>query len=80
MMSDTLTKDGIKFVISRLLENANEAVTESKKNKNDQFAAGRRLAYYEMLDILKTELDIRGQDLKELGLDIDLEEKLVDGK
>ena len=80
MMSDTLTKDGIKFVISRLLENANEAATESKKNKNDQFAAGRRLAYYEMLDILKTELDIRDQDLKELGLDIDLEEKLVSGK
>ena len=39
--------------------------------------AGRKVAYYEMLDILKTELDIRDQDLKEFGLDIDLENKIA---
>ena len=77
MMADVLTKDGFKFLIARLLENANEAVEESNKNKEDKFAAGRRLAYYEMLDILKSELDVRDQDLKEYGLDIDLENKIA---
>lgn len=76
-MTDALTKEGIKFLIARLLDNANEAVEESNKNKEDQFAAGRRLAYYEMLDILKNELDVRDQDLKEFGLDINLENKIA---
>ena len=77
MMTDALTKEGIKYMIARLLENANEAVEESKNNKEDQFAAGRRLAYYEMLDILKSELEVRDQDLKELGLDTNLEDKIA---
>ena len=76
-MTDALTRDGIKYMIARLLENANEAVEESKADREDMFAAGRRLAYYEMLDILKTELDVRDQDLKEFGLDIDLENKIA---
>lgn len=76
-MTDALTKEGIKYMIARLLENANEAAEESKENKGDEFAAGRRLAYYEMLDILKSELDVRDQDLKEFGLDIDLENKIA---
>ena len=76
-MTGALTKEGIKFLIARLLDNANEAVEESNKNKGDQFAAGRRLAYYEMLDILKNELDVRDQDLEEFGLDINLENKIA---
>lgn len=31
----------------------------------------------EMLDILKSELDVRDQDLKEFGLDINLENKIA---
>lgn len=77
MMTDTLTREGIKYMVARLLENANEAAEESKENKNDAFCAGRKTAYYEMLDILKTELDVRDQDLKEFGLDIDLENKIA---
>ena len=77
MMDDGLTKDGIKYMIARLLDNANDAVEQSKADMDDKFAAGRRVAYYEMLDILKTELDIRDQDLKEFGLDIDLENRIV---
>lgn len=76
-MADALTKEGIKYMISRLLENANEAVEESKENKDDAYCSGRKIAYYEMLDILKTELDIRDQDLKEFGLDIDLENRIA---
>lgn len=77
MMTDALTKDGIKYIIARLLDNANDAVRESSEHKDDLFAAGRRLAYYEMLDVLKNELNIRDQDLKEFGLDINLENKIA---
>ena len=77
MMTDALTEEGIKYMVSRLLENASEAAEESKKNKDDPYCAGRKVAYYEMLDILRTELDIRDQDLKEFGLDIDLENRIA---
>ena len=71
-MNDKLTKDGIKYMISRLLKNASEAAEQSKQNREDAFSSGRALAYYEMLDILQSELDARGQDLREYGLDVDL--------
>ncbi len=71
-----LSEDSLKYVIARLVENANDAVKESEIDKGDMFNQGRRLAYYEMLDILKSELDVRDADLKELGLDFDID-KLV---
>ena len=71
-----LSEDSLKYVIARLVENANDAVKESEIDKGDMFNQGRRLAYYEMLDILKSELDVRDTDLKELGLDFDID-KLV---
>lgn len=67
----------IKFIISRVIENANEALEESKQNKDDAFYKGRKLAYYEILDTIKNELIVRGQDLKEFGLDIDLEKTFL---
>lgn len=73
MMTDTLTRESIKYIIARLLDNANDAAEESREDKSNKFLAGRKLAYYEMLDILRTELDVRDEDLKEFGLDIDLE-------
>ncbi len=76
-MTDALTKEGIKFIIARLLENAADAVEESKKKPADEYSIGRRVAYYEMLDILKSELDVRDQDLKEFGLDINLANKIA---
>lgn len=35
------------------------------------------MAYYEMLDILKSELEVQDQDLKELGLDTNLENNIA---
>lgn len=67
-----LSEESLKYIIARLVDNANEAVEESEKDKSDAFNQGRRLAYYEMLDILKGELDVRDADLKELGLDFDV--------
>ena len=76
-MNDGLSKEGMKYLIARLLKNANEAAEESEKERDNDFAAGRRVAYYEMLSILQTELDIMDQDLKEFGLNIDLENKIA---
>lgn len=76
-MGNSLTSDGIKYIISRLVSNAYDATSESRKNKEDEFAAGRKVAYYEMLDILKSELLVREQDLKEYGLDFNLEKNIA---
>ena len=76
-MNEKLTSESIKYIIARLIDNANDAVGESRKDRNNLFNEGRQLAYYEMLDILQSELSIRDQDLKEFGLDIDLENKIA---
>ncbi|MCX4340777.1 MAG: transposase [Lachnospiraceae bacterium] len=73
MMTETLTRENVKYIIARLIDNANDAAEEYKKDKSNKLLAGRKLAYYEMLDILRTELDVRDEDLEEFGLDIDLE-------
>lgn len=77
MENKNLSEESIKFIISRLIERADEAMQEYQKDKNNDFESGRSLAYYEMLDILKTELDLHEQDLKEFGLDINLENRYL---
>ena len=72
-----MTESEIKFIISRVIENANDAKEEAKGNKNADFYEGRKLAYYEILDTIKNELIVREQDLKEFGLDIDLEKTFL---
>ena len=63
----------MKYIIARLVANANDAVQEGNKDRKDAFNQGRRLAYYEMLDILKSELEVRDVDIKEMGLDINID-------
>ena len=77
MANEKLTKEGIEYIIGRLLKNAQETVGEWERDKSNLFYDGKALAYYEMPDIIKAELDIREQDLKEFVLDVNLEEKLL---
>lgn len=67
----------IKFIISRVFENAKDAAEEAKQNKDDDFYRGRMMAYYEILDTIKNEMDVREADLQELGLDINLEKTFI---
>ena len=67
---NAMTDSSIKFIISRVIENAYDAIAEAKQNENDNFYKGRKLAYYEVLNTIKNELDVRDIDLKEFGLDI----------
>ena len=67
----------IQFIVSRIIDNARDALNEAKQNKDDVFYAGRKLAYYEMLDTIKNELVAREQNLEEFGLDINLEKTFL---
>ena len=67
-----MTIEAYKYIISRVLERAFESIHEADQSK-DEFQAGRKLAYYEIADIIKSELCVRDADLSEFGLDVDLE-------
>lgn len=66
-----------KFMISRIAEKAKDAIKEANDNSNQDYWEGRKFAYYEILDTIKSELDVRDEDLKEYGIDFDLESSLL---
>ena len=70
------TAESYKYIINRVLERAFESIKEARESDND-FDNGRKLAYYEVADIIKSELWVCDADLKEFGLDIDLEKILL---
>ena len=76
-MADNIGIDGISYIVGRIVERAREAAEESKDNREDGFKDGRALAYYEVLDILRTELSVREISLEEIGLDFNLERELL---
>jgi len=76
-MMNKLSEEAIKYIISRVIDNANDTVEESKQNKGDDFYKGKKMAYYEVLDTIKNELEAREMDLKEFGLDINLEKEYL---
>lgn len=63
----------IKYIIARVIDNA----SDDEPKDRSEFTLGRRLAYYEILDTIKNELIVNEQDLKEFGLDFNLEEKFL---
>lgn len=69
--------EDMKYIISRIIERAYEAADECRQASADQLEDGRALAYYEVLDIIRSELDAHGYDLNEFGLDINLEKELL---
>lgn len=71
-----MMNESIKFIIARLIDRANESAVEAKELPDD-FNKGRRLAYYEVLDTIKSELQVRNVDLKEYGLDVNLEKTFL---
>lgn len=70
-----MNKSEVEYILARVIDNANDAFEEAKENAGDDFYKGKKLAYYEILDTIKNELIARDQDLKEFGLDVDLEKK-----
>ena len=74
----SMTVDSYKYILSRILERAFESIEDANENNSD-FDNGRKLAYYEIADIIKSELYVRDANLTEFGLDVDLE-KTIYGK
>ena len=68
-----LTAERLQYIIARVIDNANDAVKDSKENPKSDFIDGKKLAYYEVLDTIKNELDVSEQDMKEFGLNFPLE-------
>lgn len=77
MKKTKMNDETVRYIIARLVDRADEAAQEYQMDKSNKFESGRALAYYEMLDILKTELDLNDQDLKDYGLDINLEARYL---
>lgn len=76
-MADKVSIEGIAYIVERIVEREREAAEESKDNREDVFRDGRALEYYEVLDILRTELSVREISLDKIGLDFDLEKELL---
>ena len=68
-----MNNETIQYIISRLVDRALDVSMDVEENPEDGFQRGRKLAYYEVLDIIKSELYVKGEDLTKYGLDINLE-------
>lgn len=76
-MADKISIEGIAYIVERIVERAREAAVESRGDRKDSFKDGRASAYYEVLDILRTELSVREISLEKIGLSFDLERELL---
>lgn len=66
-----MNDETLKFIIERVVENALE-----QENANSSFEQGKKLAFYETLDIIKSELIVRGLSPEDFGLNFELEKLL----
>ena len=74
-----ISNESYKYILARVLERAFESIEEANES-GTEFYKGRQLAYYEIADIIKSELYVRDADLGEFGLDIDLEKTFLCSK
>ncbi len=72
-----MNEASVEFIIARIIENAKDSYEEANTNKGYDFYEGKKLAYYEILDTIKSELTARDQNLKDFGLDVDLEKEFI---
>ena len=62
---EPLTSEFMQYVLSRILDYANDSFDDYS---GSEFDDGRRLAYVEMINVIKNDLYVRGYTLEELGL------------
>ena len=69
---EPLTPEAIRYIIARVIYNANDSIKETELNSYDKdrraFYNGRKFGYYEVLVIIKDILIAHGEDLKKFGL------------
>lgn len=72
-----MSEAAMKYIISRVVSNALDALGEAKENKNDEFYEGKLLAYYEVLDTIRNELVVREEKLEEYGITFDVDKTFL---
>lgn len=68
-----LADEALKAAMQNILEQALRAVSEARQNPRDAFKDGRALAYYEVLDTVKNQLEIYDSDANIFGLGMNLD-------
>ena len=70
-----MTNELFNSIVLRLLDNVNDILEDEKKDPDSDFIKGEKLAYYIVLDIIKSRLELETEDydLSSCGLDIDLD-------
>ena len=68
MANENWEIETLQYIVARVAENALRA-----EKGSDDFHKGKRMAYYEILDTIKTELFIVGENMADFGLDFDIE-------
>ena len=63
---DELSKEELIYILNLIISNCFD---ESKEKPTDEFNEGRKFAYYEVLDSIRNQLDVREVDLSEYGLE-----------
>ena len=68
-----LADEVLKAAMQSILEQALRAVSDARQNPRDAFKDGRALAYYEVLDTVKNQLEIYDSDANDFGLGMNLD-------
>jgi hypothetical protein len=68
-----LADAALKAAVRSILEQALCAVSDARQNPRDAFKDGRLLAYYEVLDTVKNQLEIYDSDANDFGLGMNLD-------
>ena len=72
-----MTDELFNYIIGRLISNADDTLEEEKENGLNDFIMGKKLAYYEVLDTIRNDLEIAEYDLEQCGLDFDIDKKYM---
>jgi len=69
---ENLTKQDLKYVLCDFISAASDNYQETMSATEDEMQAGRQLAYFEMLDMLRSRILIAGGEMNEIPLPPDL--------
>ena len=76
-MNSTIRDAQMRFVVQKMLANAADVQEQRANGHNTPFYEGMATAYHEMLDTMKNQLIIDDKDLKDFGLNVDLEKLMA---
>ena len=67
----------LEYIVNRIMDNADDAISELRQDLKNEYSSGREEAYYEVIDTMKGDLSAFGVDLERIGLDFDVDKYFV---